>query len=153
MPKVRDALGEKVLGSIGSAATVQAWRVNSTGGLRPDPARAIGSDFVREVAGKVLSDAELTTLRGLLYDEKSYRFDADVSRCDFKPDVGFHIENGLETLEVLVSFSCSQVLFYAGKPGGRWLPAGTFDVKPARPALLALGRSLLPADAVTQKLK
>jgi hypothetical protein len=45
------------------------------------------------------------------------------------------------------------VLFYLGKPGGRWLPAGTVDVKPARAALLELARAALPNDAAVQKLK
>jgi hypothetical protein len=153
MQKVQEEVGDKVLGSLSLATRVQIWRVDSSGGLRPDPARAIGSDFVREATGKELAAADLAALRGLLYDEKTYRFEADVSKCNFKPDVSFHFENNLETLEALVSFGCSQVLYYAGKPGGRWLPSGTYDVKPARAALLKLSQQLLPNDAPTQKLK
>lgn len=153
MPKVAENLSEKVRASLQSATRVQAWRVASSGGLRPDPAKAIGSDFVREAPGKELDAAQLAALRGILYDDKSYRFGADVAGCDFVPDVSFRVESGIDTVETLVSFSCSQVLFYGGKPGGRWLPAGTFDVRPARRALLELAKATMPGDAATQRLK
>jgi len=153
MPKVAENVGEKVLAALQSATRVQAWRVASSGGLRPDPSKAIGSDFVREAEGKELSPAQLATLRGILYDDRSYRFTTDVAGCDFKPDVSFRVESGIDTVETLISFSCAQVLFYSGKPGGRWLPAGTFDVKPARKALLELAKAMMPGDAPTQKLK
>lgn len=153
MPKVSEHLSQKVLASLQSAAKVQAWRVASSGGLRPDPSKAIGSDFVREAAGKELDAAQLTALRGILYDDRSYRFAADVADCNFVPDVSFRVESGIDTVETLVSFACAQVLFYSGKPGGRWLPAGTFDVKPARRALLELAKATLQGDAPTQKLK
>jgi hypothetical protein len=48
---------------------------------------------------------------------------------------------------------CSQVLFMLGKPGGRWLPSGTFDVKPVRAKLLELAKATLDKDAPTQALK
>jgi hypothetical protein len=89
----------------------------------------------------------------VLYDEKSYRFDTDVSKCRFAPHLSFQMQVGLETLEGVVSFSCNQVLFALGKQGGRWLPLGTFDVKPARKKLLELARATLPQDRETQALK
>lgn len=146
-------LSERVLSTLTTANKVQAWRVASSEGLRPDPAKAIGSDFTREAPGAVLEGEPLQTLRGVLYDDKSYRFQVEVAGCSFKPNVGFHFEQGLDVVEVVVSFSCNQALFYVGKPGGRWLPSGTFDVKPARAVLLTLAKAALPDDPVTQRLR
>lgn len=153
MPKVQENVNDKVLTALESATKVQAWRVATSGGLRPDPAKAIGSDFVREVAGKDLDAAQLARLKGILYDDKSYRFAASVAGCDFIPDVSFQVTSGIDTVEALVSFKCSQVLFYIGKPGNRWLPGGTFDVKPARKPLLELAKLVMEGDKPSQALK
>jgi hypothetical protein len=153
MPKVEENVSEKVLAVLASATKVQTFRVLGSGGIRPDPTKAIGSEFVRDVAGKELSADQLTALRGVLYDEKSYRFEQDVARCNFTPDVSFQAQAGVDTVEGVVSFKCSQVLFMLGKPGGRWLPSGTFDMKPARPKLLDLAKATLDKDAATQALK
>ncbi len=153
MPRVQSEVGERVTGVLLQATRVQTWRVASTGGLQPDKARAIGTDFQREVAGKELGSTDLATLRGLLFDEKSYRFEQDVSKCDFTPNLSFQLQNGLDTVEALVSFKCAQVLYFIGKPGGRWLPGGTFDVKPARAKLLELAKVTMPQDPPTQALK
>lgn len=151
-PGVTENLSDAVLSVLRDATKVQAFRAADSGGLRPDPAKAIGSDFVRGEAGNELSPADLEALRGVLYDEKSYRFTQDVARCRFAPHLSFRAEAGHDTLEVLVSFSCNQVLFFFGKPGGRWVPKGTFDVKPARAKLLSLAKQVLPQDRATQQL-
>jgi hypothetical protein len=151
--KVQENVSEKVLGVLAAATKVQAWRVASSGGLRPDPTKAIGSDWVREAAGKELGASELTTFHGVLYDEKSYRFEQDVSKCNFTPDVSFQAQSGVDTIEAVVSFKCSQVVFMLGKPGGRWLPSGSFDVKPARAKLLELAKAMMDKDGPTQALK
>jgi hypothetical protein len=153
MTQVQEHLAEKVRGTLTTATKVTAWRVAGSGGLRPDPARAIGADFNREGAGVDLAADQLAALRGVLYDDKSYRFEADVAQCAFRPNVSFRFEAGLDVVEVVLSFGCNYALFYVGKPGGRWLPSGTFDVRPARAALLALAKATLRDDAVTQKLK
>jgi hypothetical protein len=151
--KVTEALGDTVLGSVAGATKVQVFRVSDSGGLRPDPAKAIASDFVRGDAGKELDAKNLETLRALLYDDKSYRFDQDVSKCRFLPHFSFQMQTGIGTMEALVSFSCNQVLFILGKPGGRWVPQGTFDLKPARKKLIELAKATFPTDAATQNLK
>ena len=153
MAKVTEALGDTVLNSVAGATKVQAFRVSDSGGLRPDPAKAIASDFVRGDAGKELDAKTLAELRALLYDEKTFRFDQDVSKCRFMPHLSFQMQSGVGTLEALVSFSCNQVLFILGKPGGRWVPQGTFDLKPARKKLIDLAKATLPTDAATQNLK
>lgn len=151
--KVNEALGDTVLGSMAGATKVQVFRVSDSGGLRPDPAKAIASDFVRGAPGKELDAETLKALRSLLYDDKSFRFDQDVSKCRFAPHLSFQMQSGIGTLEALVSFSCNQVLFILGKPGGRWVPQGTFDFKPSRKKLIDLAKATLPQDAATQNLK
>lgn len=153
MPKVQEALGDSVLDAVKGTTKVQVFRVADSGGLRPDPAKAIASDFVRGVAGKELDAAQLEAWRSVLYDEKSYRLEQDVSKCRFVPHLSVQMLSGLGTLEAVVSFSCNQVLFVVGKPGGRWVPQGTFDLKPARKKLLELAKATLPQDAETQNLK
>ncbi len=153
MAKVREAVGERVLNVLLQASRVQTWRVSSTGGLQPDRTRAIGTDFQREVAGKELGPTDLATLRGVLFDDKSYRFDEDIAKCDFTPNISFQAQNGLDTIEALVSFKCAQVLYFIGKPGGRWLPGGVFDMKPSRAKLLELSKTTMPQDAPTLALK
>jgi hypothetical protein len=150
---VSEALGDTVISSLTSATKVQVFRVSDSGGLRPDPAKAIASDFVRGEAGKQLDAKDLEALRSVLYDAKSFRFEQDVSKCRFMPHLSFQIQTGVGTMEALVSFTCSQVLFILGKPGGRWVPQGTFDLKPARKKLIDLAKVTLPQDRDTQNLK
>lgn len=153
MPKVSESLSNTVLEGIASAEKVQVFRVADSGGLRPDPSKAILSDFVRGAAGNELDARALEELRSVLYDDKSYRFTTDVSKCRFVPYLSFQMQVGLDTLEAVVSFSCNQVLFALGKQGGRWVPQGTWDLKPARKKLIDLAKATLPQDQETQALK
>ncbi|MEW5738011.1 MAG: hypothetical protein AB1938_03740 [Myxococcota bacterium] len=156
MPKVKENLSDAVQELLAGSQKVTVWRVSDTGGLRPDPSRAIGTDFQREVAGKELTGEELKALKGLLYSDKSYRFSADVSKCNFVPHLSFQVQGAdasVSTLEALVSFKCDQLFFFIGKPGGRWLPGGTFDVKPLHKKLVEVAKASLPTDAATQNLK
>jgi hypothetical protein len=155
-PKVKENMSDAVQELIAGAQKVVVWRVKDTGGLRPDPTRAIGTDFEREAAGKELTGEELKALKGMLYDEKSYRFAQDVSKCYFVPHLSFQMQGAdasVSTLEALVSFKCDQLFFFIGKPGGRWLPSGTFDIKPLHKKLVELAKAALPTDAATQNLK
>jgi hypothetical protein len=97
--------------------------------------------------GIELSAEQLTLLRGVLYDDTSYRFEQDVAKCNFTTDVSLQSQAGVDTVEAVISFKCSQVVFMLGKPGGRWLPSGSFDVKPARAKLLELAKAMLNTDA------
>jgi hypothetical protein len=152
MAEVREALGDSVVRVISQASRVQAFRVSDSGGLRPDPAKAIAADFVRGIPGKVLEGPTLAAWRSVVYNAASYRFAQDVSKCNLKPHFSVQMLSGLDTVEALISFSCNQVLFITGKPGGRWVPRGTFDVKPARAQLLKLALETLD-DAETKRLK
>ena len=152
-PLVRENLSEKTLSVLEGAEKVLSFSVSDSGGLRPDPEKAIASDFVRGEAGAELDAKQVERLRSVLYDEKSFRFNQDVSKCRFVPHLSFQLKAGIDTLEALVSFSCNQVLFVVGKPGGRWLPQGTFDVKPARSKLMELAKATLKKDQKVQGLK
>lgn len=151
--KVIENVSDATLRMMAVANKVQTFRVSDAGGLRPDARVAIASDFVRGTAGKALDEKTLEQLRSVLYDEKSYRFDQDVSKCAFVPHLSFQFTSGLDSLEALVSFSCNQVLFISGKAGGRWLPQGRFDVKPVRGKMISIAKEMLPGDAATQNLK
>jgi len=152
-PRVKENLSDATLALLEAAEQVRAFEVSDAGGLRPDPSRAIASDFLRGEAGASLDAKQLEILRSVLYDEKSFRFGQDVSRCRFVPQLSFQFQSGIDTLESLVSFSCNQLLFIMGKPGGRWIPQGTFDIRPARARLLELGRATLPKSAAIKMLK
>ena len=70
------------------------------------------------------------------------------------PDVAFQMTNsGLDTLQMLVSFKCSQVLFFNVKNGGRTVPGLALDFKPARKPLLVLVKAVLRDDAAVQAIK
>lgn len=150
---MQDNVSDKVLSLLGSNVKVQAFRVTDAGGLRPDPAHDIAGEFVRGAPGLELNPAQVAKLKALLFDEKSYRFAEDISRCRFVPHASFQLQSGIDTLDVVVGFTCTQLVFISGKPGGRWLPQGSFDVKPIRAALLELAKATLPNDTPTQKLK
>lgn len=152
-PKVREALGEKTLTLLESAETAQSFGASECGGMRPEPSKAIASDFVRGEPGAVLNEQQLKALRSVLYDEQSFRFRQDVSRCRFVPNLSVQFRSGIDTLETLISFSCNQVLFVMGKPGNRWILQGTFDVKPARAKLLELAKATLPQSPTIRGLK
>lgn len=152
-PKVRQALSEKTLALLESADTAQSFEASECGGLRPEASKAIASDFVRGEPGAMLNEQQLKVLRSVLYDEQSFRFQQDVSRCRFVPNLSVQLRAGIDTLETLISFSCNQVLFVMGKPGGRWILQGTFDVKPARAKLLELAKATLPQSPTLRALK
>ena len=150
--KVTEAFGDKVVALLKAMETATAWRVSDPG-QRPDPTKAIGSDFQREAKGKDLSADDMKKLRQLLYDAKSFRLDNAQGNCNFSPDVAFDGQSGVESLQILVSFKCSTLMFFTAKTGGRSVPGAAVDFKPSRKQLLALAKGLLPQDAQTQALK
>ncbi len=150
--KVTEAFGDKVVALLKGMETATAWRVSDPG-QRPDPSKAIGSDFQREAKGKELSADDLKRLRQVLYDEKSFRLTTVQGSCNFSPDVAFDGQAGIDSLQILVSFKCNTLMFFTAKPGGRSLPGAAVDFKPSHKQLLAIAKDLLPQDATTQSLK
>lgn len=152
--KLAEALGGKVAEQLTKAAKIEIARTSYVQGIRPKPEVAIGSDFQRDGAWDPLDSQDVEKLRALLYDEKTFRLSADVTGCNFTPDVAFQMINtGLDTLQMLVSFKCNQVLFFTVKNGGRTVPGLALDFKPARKPLLALVKAVLREDAAVQGIK
>jgi hypothetical protein len=150
--KVTEAFGDKVVALLKGMETATAWRVSDPG-QRPDPAKAIGSDFQREAKGKDLSADDLKRLRQVLYDEKSFRLTTVQNNCNFSPDIAFDGQAGIDSLQILVSFKCNTMMFFTTKPGGRSVPGTSVDFKPSHKQLLTLAKELLPQDSPTQSLK
>jgi hypothetical protein len=152
--KLAEAMGGKVAEQLTQAARFEVARTSYTQGIRPKADTAIGSDFQRESEWKELSKAEVEALRAVIYDEKAFRLEASVSGCNFVPDLAFQMTNaGLDTLQMLVSFKCNQVLFFTLKSGGRTVPGVALDFKPARKKTLELVKAMLPRDSTVQLLK
>jgi hypothetical protein len=152
--KLAEAMGGKVAEQLTHASKVEIARTSYVQGIRPKPELAIGSDFQREGAWQPLEGQEIEKLRAFLYDEKSFNLAADVTKCNFTPDIVFQFTNeSIDTLQVLVSFKCNQVLFFAVRSGGRTIPGLALDFKPGRKALLPVVKELLRQDAVIQGLK
>ena len=152
--KLADAMGGKVGQLLVAATKFEIARTSYTQGIRPAADKAIGSDFQRETAWKELAKADIEKLHALVYDEKSFRLGADVSACNFVPDVAFQLtSSSLDTQQLLVSFKCNQVLFFTVKTGGRAVPGMALDLKPSRKKMLELVQGLLPQDSALRGLK
>lgn len=151
--KLSDAMGGKVAELMVAATKIEVARTSYTQGIRPDPAKAIGSDFQREGAWKELTPKDVEALRQIVYSDKSFNLKANVAGCSFEPSVVFQLTaGGLDTQHMLLSFKCNQVLFFTVKPGGRAVPGVALDVKPARKKLLELVKALLPQDSALQAI-
>src|SRR4051812_33305842 len=87
--KLGEAMGGKVAEQLTSAVKVEIARTSYVQGIRPNPKLAIGSDFQREGEWAEVDKDNLAKLRALLYAEKTFRLGADVSSCNFSPDVAY----------------------------------------------------------------
>lgn len=152
--KLGEAMGGKVAEMLVAATKFEIARTSYTQGIRPAADKAIGSDFQRESAWKELVKADVATFHSIVYDEKAFRIGANVSGCNFVPDVVFQLSNStLDTQQMLVSFKCTQVMFFTVKTGGRAVPGMALDFKPGRKKMLELVKALLPQDSALQMIK
>ncbi len=147
-----EAMGGKPVEVLASATQFTAVRINAAPGVRPAPELAVGQDFERAGAGSVLTSEQVKTLRAVLYDEKSFKLN-QVPKCEFVPDAAVIAQSGVDAVEVLLSFKCDALMFFATKPGGRSIPGAMLVFKPARKPLLAWVKEVLPNDAVIRGLK
>lgn len=150
--QLAEAMGTKPVAVLESGTTFTAFRVKGAPGVRPAPALAVGQDFERVGTGTALNAEQLKKLRGILYDEKSFKLD-QVPKCEFSPDAAIIAQSGVDAVEVLMSFKCDALMFFATKPGGRSIPGAMLHFKPARKALLALVKETLPNETAIQALK
>jgi hypothetical protein len=152
--KLGEAMGGKVAEMLVAATKFEIARTSYSQGIRPAADKAIGSDFQRESAWKELAKGDVEKLHAIVYDEKAFRLGANVSGCNFVPDVVFQLtSSSLDTQQMLVSFKCTQVLFFTVKTGGRAIPGMALDFKPSRKKMLELVKALLPQDSALQGLK
>lgn len=154
-PKVADAIGEKTAGMLTGATKVMLYRAGGLPGVRPNPSLAVGVDFERQGLGRELTEGELKRFKALLYEEKSFKLAAPPPCGDFRPDLAFLGTSAADTgtLEILVSFKCSGLMFFTAKTAGRSLPGAQLDFRPARKALLTMVKELMPQEPAVQALK
>lgn len=152
---VVEAISEKTANLLSAATKVTLYKVSFVPGVRPDPAKVVGVDFERSLAGRELSEGELKRLKGLLYDDKSYKLDKPPPCSTFVPELVLLGQSGADTgtLEMLLSFKCGGLMFFTTKTAGRSIPGAQIDFKPSRKALLTMVKELMPQDAAVQALK
>lgn len=150
--KLADAMGSKPVAVFESATQFTVYRVNGAPGVRPAPELAVGQDFERAGTGATLTAEQLKKLRAIMYDEKSFKLD-QVPKCNFEPDAAIIAQSGVDAVEVLLSFKCDALMFFATKPGGRSIPGSMLHFKPARKDMLALVKEVLPNEAAIRGLK
>ncbi len=153
--KLADALTEKPTGMLTSATKIVLQRVTFQPGVRPNPQLAVGVDYEKAGTPRELSEGELKRLRGLLYDAKSFKFEKAPACGEFSPELAFLGTSDADTgtLEMLVSFKCSGIMFFTAKTAGRSLPGAQLNFAPSRKALLTMVKELMPQDAAIQALK
>jgi hypothetical protein len=153
--KLTDALSEKPTGMLAAATKVMLHRVTYQPGVRPNPQLAVGVDYEKVGAGRELTEGELKRFKGLLYDDKSFKFDKPPPCGNFSPELVFIGTSDADTgmLEMLVSFKCGGIMFFTAKTAGRSLPGAQLDFRPSRKALLAMVKELMPQDREVQALK
>jgi hypothetical protein len=150
--KLAEAMGTKPVAVLESATQFTVYRVNAAPGVRPAPELAVGQDFERAGAGAALTAEQLKKLRAIMYDEKSFKLD-QAPKCNFVPDAAIIAQSGVEAVEVLLSFKCDALMFFATKPGGRSIPGSLLHFKPSRKDILALVKEALPNEAAIRGLK
>jgi hypothetical protein len=153
--KLTEAITEKTSAMLGGATKVTLFRVQGQPGVRPNPQLAVGVDFERVGAGRELNEGELRRFKALAYDDKSFKLDKPPACGDFKPDVALLGSSDADTgtLEMLVSFRCSGLMFFTAKTAGRSLPGVQIDLKPSRKAWLQMMKELMPQDVVVQAIR
>jgi hypothetical protein len=152
--KLVDAMGEKQTAMLTGATKVTLFKLRYQSGVRPNPQLEVGVDFERQGNGRELTPGELKQLRGILYDEKSFKFEPPPC-SEFVPEVAMlaQSETDTGTLELLYSFKCGALMFFTSKTAGRSIPGVQIDFKPSKKALLELVKGLMPQEPTVQALK
>jgi hypothetical protein len=152
--KLVDAMGEKAAAMLTGANKVTMYKVLFQNGVRPNPQLEVGVDFERQGNGRELTPGELKQLRGIIYDEKTFKYEAPpCSR--FIPEVAMLAQSDSDTgtLELLYSFKCGALMFFTMKTAGRSIPGVQIDFRPGKKPLLELVKGLMPQEAAIKALK
>jgi hypothetical protein len=152
--RVKNFLGDKAVDVLSAADRVEVYRIQ---GFRPDPqkkpddkAEKIGGYMVL-AKGKEQGKEFAGRLREVLFNDKTYLFDV-AKLCIFDPGVAFRMRKGEVTVEVLLCFSCDEVLVLTSE-GGKVARRSHEDVDPMRAVLVKLAKEALPDDKDIQALK
>jgi hypothetical protein len=153
--KLADALTEKPTGMLTAATKVVLQRVTFQPGVRPNPQLAVGVDYEKTGTVRELTEGEVKRFKGLLYDAKSFKFEKAPPCGEFSPELVFLATSDADTgtLEMLVSFKCSGIMFFTAKTAGRSLPGAQLNFAPSRKALLTMVKELMPQEQAVQALK
>jgi hypothetical protein len=152
--KLAEAMGEKPLAMLTQATKVTVYKLRFQEGVRPNPQLAIGVDYERQGNGRELNTSELKQLRGIVYDEKTFKY-APPPCNQFVPEVGMQAQSEADTgtLELLFSFKCGALMFFTAKTAGRSIPGVQLDFRPGKKPLLELVKGLMPQEPAVQALK
>lgn len=140
--KVKEFLGDSILGVLSAPDSVTAVLVEPRGGSTAD-----NMDGFKLLSKPVALTAEqISTLQNAIMDEKTYDF-LHSKRHPFDPSVGFQFKKGKDTVNVLVSYY-----------GNLWQFSGSGktlieDNDGARKPLLNLAKQLFPKDKDIQSFK
>lgn len=153
-PRVKKLVGGKTAASLiadlSRAKTSTAYRIASfQAGQEPlpqtDKPQAIHGYPVTSSAVPI-DDLSRVTLSKILGDPDTYLWD-DAKACEFLPGIALQFAADNITLDILICFSCDELVFYANGE-----LAGHEDFDPRRTDLLKVIKHLFPEDPTLQAL-
>ena len=153
-PRVEKLVGGKTAASLiadlSLAKTSTAYRIASfQSGQKPlpptDKPQAIHGYPVTSSAVPI-DDLSRVTLSKILGAPDTYLWD-DAKACEFLPGIALQFAADNITLDILICFSCDELVFYANGE-----LAGHEDFDPRRTDLLKVIKHLFPEDATLQTL-
>jgi hypothetical protein len=148
--RVKTFLGDRAVDVLSATDKVEVYRVQGFRNKPDDKAEMIGGYAVL-AKGKEQGKEFAGRLREVLFNDKTYLFDV-AKLCKFDPGVAYRLRKGNVTVEVLLCFSCDEVLVLTLE-GGKEVKRSHEDVDPMRAVLVKLAKEALPDDKDIQGLK
>jgi hypothetical protein len=144
---VKNFLGNDTVAILANADRVECYRID--GSVRhitttPPSTQAVLGYAVLST-GPTQNAAFAGRLNAILFDQKTYRFDA-VKTCIFEPGVVFRVWRGQRHVDVLVCFKCDELRFETYDHDDSELKSGQEDFDGNRAALLELSKEVFPND-------
>lgn len=141
-------LGEPALAVLREADRVEVFRLKNE---RAEEGEERVGNYAVTVRGKEQGRNFAARLREVLTDEGTYVWDSGKG-CDFDPGVGYRVWKGEQRIEVVLCFSCDQLVVFSPKAADGSVRSASADFDPARPALVKLAKEAFPDDPVVQAL-
>ena len=107
--------------------------------------------FVVTGKGREQGKAFAGRLAAVLLDEKTYYFEG-AKGCEFVAGVAFRVHGKGEPVDVVLCFSCNELVVYVADPETKETARKREDFDDARPALVKLAKEAFPDDRVIQSL-